>query len=82
VNILSGPGAQIVNLGMFKRVVLRENLRLQVEATATNSFNHPNFGVPRLSITSSGPGTITGTNWRRSVYRPLMYSAARISQCR
>jgi hypothetical protein len=61
VNILCGPGAQIVNLGLFKRVSVRENLRLQVEATATNAFNHPNFGTPRSSITSSGPGTITGT---------------------
>ena len=61
VNILRGPGTQLLNLGFFKRFSLGESVRLQAEMTFTNALNHPNFGTPRSTITSSGAGVIQST---------------------
>lgn len=62
VNSLVGPGLTDVDLSLFKEVHLRENLAAKLSATATNVFNHPNFGLPAANIKSTGTfGTITRT---------------------
>jgi hypothetical protein len=61
VNILRGPGAINVNLGMYKSVTLRERMRLRLEATFTNALNHPNFGTPASNISLASAGVITST---------------------
>lgn len=57
--ILEGPGTANVDLGLYKFVRLREKFLFRLGATATNAFNHPNFGDPALNISSpSTVGTI------------------------
>lgn len=41
---------------------LTERFNLQFRATATNVFNHPNFGIPGSDISAPGSyGVITST---------------------
>ena len=47
-----GPGAQRLDLSMFKNVTLHERLRLQVRFETFNTLNHTNF----QSISTSFPG--------------------------
>lgn len=61
VNILRGPGTFNVDLGLFKSLSITDRLRLRMEATFTNAFNHPNFGNPASNIVLSSAGVITGT---------------------
>jgi hypothetical protein len=61
LNILRGPGTRSMNAGFFKSFVLREGWKLQAEATFTNFFNHPNFGIPNATINSGSAGLITQT---------------------
>jgi hypothetical protein len=58
VNILRGPGTEVLNLGAFKRFVLRENLHFQFEATFTNALNHANFGNPNANVSNATAGII------------------------
>ena len=48
-----GPGAQRLDLSMFKNVTLHERLRLQVRFETFNTLNHTNF----QSISTSFPGS-------------------------
>lgn len=56
-----GPGINIWHLGLHKYFQLRESgTRLRWEWTATNSFNHPNWGTPGLDISdTAGLGVIS-----------------------
>jgi hypothetical protein len=60
INILRGPGTQLLNLGAFKRFVLTENLRFQMEATFTNALNHPNYSNPSSNVNNATAGVIQG----------------------
>lgn len=48
--VLIGPGRQALSLGLFKRFRVTERRAVRVQGTATNAFNHPNFGSPNLNI--------------------------------
>jgi hypothetical protein len=61
VNILRGPGTEVLNMGLFKKIPLTERLQSRLEGTFTNVLNHPNFGVPNSLITSSAAGLIQGS---------------------
>lgn len=62
VNSLVGPGLTDVDLSLYKDVHFEERFVVKLNATATNVFNHPNFGVPAANIKSTGTyGVITGT---------------------
>lgn len=62
VNTLVGPGMTDVDLSVFKTFRIWENLDAKLNATATDLFNHPNFGLPGAAITSPGTyGAITAT---------------------
>lgn len=58
VNILRGPGTAVLDMGMFKKVPIKERLQFQLEMTFTNVLNHPNFGLPNALITSSSVGLV------------------------
>jgi hypothetical protein len=65
VNTLEGPSLTDFDLSLMKDFHLSERFTLQFRATATNVFNHPNFGLPDSDI-SDGPGVygvITSTNF-------------------
>jgi hypothetical protein len=51
-----------LGLAVSKFFVVRERIRLQFRALATNAFNHPNFGpLPGANIsTPAAVGVITG----------------------
>jgi hypothetical protein len=47
---------------LFKYFKLNEQMRFRAEMTATNFFNHTNFGNPNTNISSGSVGRISGTN--------------------
>ncbi len=57
-NILEGPGALIMDGGLYKSFRLTERFRAQLEGTFTNVLNHPNYGLPNANIRSSSVGII------------------------
>ena len=62
VNILRGPSSVNFSASMMKEFPIRERMRLQFRATASNVFNHPNFLLPAVNISSPGTvGVISGT---------------------
>lgn len=49
-NVLQGPSLQRVDLSIYKDFAIREKLRVQFRAEATNAFNHVNYLVPNLYV--------------------------------
>ena len=60
VGAVVGPGTQALSLSMFKSFRIREGVRFQIGAAASNAFNHPNYAPPS-SLTVGVPafGQIT-----------------------
>jgi hypothetical protein len=59
--IIKGPGVNVWHMGLAKVVPIRERVRLRAEITATNIFNHPNWSLPALVVTSTASaGIISG----------------------
>ncbi|MBI3697147.1 MAG: TonB-dependent receptor [Acidobacteria bacterium] len=56
--VIVGPGVANFDFGLFKYFRIREGARLQLRMTATNFFNHPNFGNPVTNISARTVGTI------------------------
>jgi hypothetical protein len=55
-----GPGTQAVSLSLIKEVVIRERLRFQIGAAASNALNHSNYAPPtNLSVGTAGFSSIT-----------------------
>jgi hypothetical protein len=73
--VIVGPGLNNIDFGAFKYFRLGEKARLQLRMTATNFFNHPNWGNPNTDITSSNVGKITGL--QGSGRRDTLSSASR-----
>lgn len=72
VNVLRGPNFVGADLSLMKQFQLSEKMRLEIRATMTNVFNHPNFGIPAADIESPGSfGRVTST------YAPLLGQNAR-----
>lgn len=59
--VFNGPGIINFDFGLFKYFTITETARLQLRMTATNFFNHPNFGNPDTDITSDNVGRILST---------------------
>jgi hypothetical protein len=53
-NILRGPGAFGMDMGLSKSFPLTESVRLELRAEAFNVLNHPTFGLPSASIVPGG----------------------------
>jgi hypothetical protein len=56
---LRADGVIIADLSVLRYIKLRENMKLQIRAEALNAFNHPNFGPPNTTVSSSAFGTVT-----------------------
>jgi len=61
-NILVGPGTFDLSGGLRKEFQLAERVRLMVEGTFRNVFNHPNYSTPATNIRAANVGTITSLN--------------------
>jgi hypothetical protein len=59
VGAVVGPGTQEVSLSIYRSFVYHERYSIRIGASATNLFNHPNYGVPNLSLGTPGFGTIS-----------------------
>jgi hypothetical protein len=63
--VISGPGRNVFNAGLFKTFKPLERVSVRIQATYQNVLNHPNFGNPNLNIsTPAAVGTITGQGSR------------------
>src|SRR5262249_34083561 len=54
-----GPGTQAVAASVYRSFKYKERLALRLGASATNLFNHPNYGVPNLTLGTGPFGTIS-----------------------
>jgi len=74
-NPLYGPGYTNVNFSVFKSFAIKESVKFQFRAEASNLFNHPSAGNPNATIdrgydpndpgndaSSLNFGTVTGTS--------------------
>ena len=59
VGSIVGPGTQEVSLSIYRSFRYKERYALRIGASAANLFNHPNYGVPNLSLGTSPFGTIS-----------------------
>jgi Carboxypeptidase regulatory-like domain len=54
--VVIGPGVNVWHMGLHKDFIFNERgTRLRWEMTATNIFNHPNWGNPDMNV-ADGPG--------------------------
>jgi hypothetical protein len=58
---LIGPGTEVFSAKLQKKFFIREKTNFQLEGSATNLLNHPNFGLPARNLSSSTFGRITTT---------------------
>src|SRR5581483_5763558 len=56
---MRGPGQATWDMSLFKTVMIREPLRVQLRVEALNAFNTPLFNGPNVSFGSSSFGQIT-----------------------
>jgi hypothetical protein len=56
------PGLSVADLGLSKRVQLREHMTLQLRGEAFNALNTPQFAAPNTTVTSTAFGTVTGSS--------------------
>jgi Carboxypeptidase regulatory-like domain len=56
------PGINVFALSAIKRIKIREKMDFEVHAEAKNAFNHPSWGGPNLSPTSTLFGQITSVS--------------------
>lgn len=57
-NSLYGPGLKEVNLSAGKTFSMTHGVDLLIGASATNAFNHTNFGLPNAGLSTGGLRTI------------------------
>ena len=69
-NTIYGPNWRTVDMSLLKNFrlgFLGEGGGLQLKITATDVFNHPNFGLPDTNFSSGGFGTISYANTSRQL---------------
>ena len=59
VDNIVGPGTQAISLSIYRSFKYKERYALRIGASATNLFNHPNYGVPNLQLGTSPFGKIS-----------------------
>ena len=59
-NSFHGPGQNFTNLGLYKDIQVREQMRFELRLESFNTFNHVNFNLPNSNVNSSLFGRVTG----------------------
>jgi hypothetical protein len=62
-NAITGPGFVNTDASLVKDTKLTERVNLQFRTEVFDIFNHPNFGNPLLTVTSSSFGIIQSTRF-------------------
>jgi hypothetical protein len=62
VGVIEGPGAWVVNLGIYKELVSARRFRLQLRVTLDNALNHPLFDLPFVPDATE-PGFLNLTDY-------------------
>jgi hypothetical protein len=57
-DIMTGPGFQNLDAGLFKDFHISESRRFEIRWEVFNSTNHPDFGNPTATLSSSNFGRI------------------------
>ena len=70
-NILDGPGFRDVDIGLFRDLRLRENIKLQFRVEASNALNLVSLGQPNSVLNSPAFGTIRSAQPMRQVQAGL-----------
>ena len=65
-NSVKGPGTLNFDMDLIKRFKIHESQEFEFRLDAINILNHPNFGVPTMSINSTSFGSITSASGSRS----------------
>ncbi|MGJ5814223.1 TonB-dependent receptor domain-containing protein [Paludibaculum fermentans] len=73
-NVLTGPRAVTVDLGIIKNIAITEQHRLQFRAELFNLFNHTNFGQPNGNLSSPAFMRISTAGEPRLIQFALKYS--------
>lgn len=67
--VIKGPDVNVWHTGFHKNFIFTEKMRLRLEMTATNFFNHPNWSNPAVNISQvanvgviSGVGGVNGSS--------------------
>jgi hypothetical protein len=60
-NFFRSPGGWGIDASILKRTMLTERYNLELRADMTNAFNHPIFGAPTATLSSSIYGRIRNT---------------------
>ncbi|HWC96856.1 MAG TPA: hypothetical protein VG456_08905, partial [Candidatus Sulfopaludibacter sp.] len=60
-NAFYGPGYFDIDAQVSKAIRFKERMKLEIGANAYNIMNHPNFGQPSGTVTSTTVGKISGT---------------------
>ena len=61
-NVVRADGLQQVNFSIFKNFSLAERLSLQFRADFQNLFNHPNYGLPDLTVGDPSMGAVSSAS--------------------
>jgi hypothetical protein len=74
-NYFRGPGSWIVHMSLAKRTRIHGSQILEIRADSTNVLNHPAFGFPTNTITSSIFGRIRNsvTSFSRQIMLGVKY---------
>ena len=59
IGSVKGPGTQAISLSAYRTVKFKERLALRLGVSASNLFNHPNYGNPNLILGTAPFGTIS-----------------------
>ena len=59
VGSVVGPGTDAVSLSLLRTFKITERVKMRIGAAASNAFNHPNYGVPGLTLGTSSFGIIS-----------------------
>jgi len=60
-DLLRGPGAWQIDMGVGKQIPLTERVRLEFRSEFFNIFNHPQYGLPNATFGTTSFGSITST---------------------
>lgn len=66
-NFLSGPGYKSVDLAIFRNFAIKERMKLEFRAEASNALNIVNLNSPNATVGTTNFGTITSANSMRQL---------------